>query len=94
MNGRHGQLLGTFSLPICWGELLNGLGECLESTELGMTFEVVSRRSASREDHRIVLVPHSDICKKSDVKIPIPSQGGYALHIQYVLGFLGRRKGR
>ena len=58
---RYGRLLGALSLPVRRGELLDGLGECLEGTELRAAFEMVSWRSASWEDHRIVLVPHSDI---------------------------------
>jgi len=67
MNKHRKELFGTLPLPVCRRELLDGLGEGLEGTELGMTFEVVSWRSASGKDHSVVLVPHSDICRKSDV---------------------------
>ena len=67
-------LLGTLPLPVCRRELLDGLGECLEGTELRVAFKMVSWSSASGEDHRIVLVPHSDICTKSCVSV-IPKMG-------------------
>jgi len=69
VNKCHKRLLGTLSLPICRGELFHGLGECLESTELRVTFKVVPWRSASGEGHRIVLVPHSDICQKCSFRL-------------------------
>jgi len=64
MNKHHNRLLGTLSLPVCRGDLFDGLGKCLESTELRVPFEVVSWRSTSGKDHRIVLVPHSNVCEK------------------------------
>jgi len=67
VNKHCKELLGTLALQVCRRELLDGLGECLESTELRVTFEVVSWDSAGGKDHRVVLVPHSDICRKSNV---------------------------
>jgi len=72
MNKHHNRLLGTLSLPVCGGDLLDGLCECLESAELRVAFEMVSRRSASGKDHRIILVPHSDVCVK---RIRVAYQG-------------------
>lgn len=53
--------LGTVCFPVHRGDLLDGLSERFEGTELGVTFEVVSGCSASRKDHCIVLVPHSNV---------------------------------
>ena len=67
------KLFGTFTLPVCRSELLDGLSKCLESTELRVALKVVPRRSASGEYHRIVLVPHSHVCRKNiHVKLLIP----------------------
>lgn len=67
-NKSYTGLLGTFSFPIRRGESLYGLSEGLESTELGMTFEVVPWCSTGGKDHRIILVPHSDVCEISGVR--------------------------
>lgn len=48
-------------------------------------------RSASGKDHRVVLVPHSDIYRKKQVR-EIISKTGVVPHIQYVLGIFGRTK--
>ena len=64
INKGYEGLLGTFCLPVHRGDLLDGLGKRFESTKLGVTFQVVSWCSTNREDHCIVLVPHSNICIK------------------------------
>jgi hypothetical protein len=69
MNEFREPSFGTLFLPVCRSKLFDGLGECLESTKLGMTFEVVSWRGASGEDHCIVVVPHPDICRKSVIRV-------------------------
>ena len=50
---------------------------------------MISRNSAGREGHRIVLVPHSDIWR---VRCQRQYQGQCASHIQYVLGIFGAMK--
>jgi hypothetical protein len=63
LDERRG-LLGTLRPPIYRSEPLDGLGECFESAELGVTVQVIPRCSTSGEGHRVVLVPHPYICRE------------------------------
>lgn len=55
-----------------------------------MAFKVISRCSANREDHRVILVPHSDICGKWLSEVA--TRDWYVSHAQYVFGIFGRMK--